>query len=248
MTQEKQEKPVLDKKGKKRRLVLAFLPPLLIVAIVALLAKMEFNKPYKEFEIGGETLYAPRTFLAEEQADFMNMMREYVSRVELDRYQFNAAADDLLPANLIDDHYIAASSIIWTIGEKQSEDAKDQAQRDQDFYSATGRYIGRTTSPQQYTGLTKLQLEADGPRHYGFTNSDPTKTPYGDAVWVAHCVELSGVRQGAPWGRCTSQFSTGRLHVQFHYDGRLLQHTAAIQQILSDQIDLWSRKPDSGVN
>lgn len=252
------------KNSSKKRLALTFLPLLALAAILGLLISLDQARAYKEITVQTTRFYVPKTFLRDEQTDLMGMLRDFIGTFEQNSYQFSAYADEILPSPLTSDDAIANSSVIWTIGpaaaggtSPASEALKARLAAPANQFSSmvaddTALLMGhppyqqRSITPDQETGLYKLQKPSSNGRTYAFSNASPTTAKGGGQIWVTHCIELSTIRPKGPWGRCTQQFEIGELLVQIHFDGRLVAETAEIAATLRALVADWRTEPNSG--
>jgi len=241
-----------SKNSSKKRLALTFLPLLVLAVILALLISLDQARSYKEITIQSARLYVPKTFLRDEQTDVVGMLRDLIGTFERNSYQFSAYADEILPAATVRDDHVANSSVIWTIapaghqgsitGNFVESTVGSMVADDTALLMGLPPFQNRLVSQDTATGLYKLRsTESDG-RTYAYSNVSPTAANDGPA-WVAHCVELSSLSEGSPWGRCTQQFETGDLLVQIHFDGRLIADTSEVTSALLALINTWRTEP-----
>lgn len=244
--------PISEMPSSKKRLMLFLVPLLLLAAVLALLITMDQSRPYKKITVGEATFYVPKKFLTEYKADLMGMLRDYVGGIELEKYQFSAYADEILPADLIGSENIAGSSIIWTIEKHEtvgktyleSGSINTLTHSDTSFIKGTGPFATREVVLDEKTGLFKLtKLNSDG-RNYAFANNNPaTLLDKNTNVWLSHCIEFSALRADGVWGRCTRQMVTQGLLVQIHYDGRLISETANLSDVILRTMAQWQTEP-----
>jgi len=227
----------------KKRLMLLVLPFILAAVLVSVLMLIERAQSYKELTVGETTLFVPKAYLQEANGDFIEMLRDYVAAVELEVYQFNAYSDEVLPTHLTRDNNVAAASLIWTIGRaKNKPEPSGLLPADAALFSGSGSFNQRTVSFDEARQLYKINRSNEYSRNYAYSNMDPAQ-PATSSTWLAHCIELGSVRPGGPWGRCTRQVVHGDIQVQIHYDGRLVNHSAAIADVLGTMIDSWRAEP-----
>jgi len=225
----------------KKRLLLIFLPLILLAAVLALLITLDKARPYKKITVSETTLYVPKTYLTDTTDDMLGMLRDYIGTFETNTYQFGAYADEILPQNSVFDDNVANSRLIWTIGPAQGSAAL--VAEDAALLTGAAPYQNRTINPDPATGLYKLVKSTGNGRTYAFTNSNGNQTASSEQAWVAHCIELASIRRGGPWGRCTRQTISGTLLVQVHFDGRLVAKTAEVSHSLNQLISGWRTKP-----
>ena len=249
-----------SKNSSKKRLALTFLPLLVLVAILALLISLDQARTYKEITVQTSRFYVPKTFLRDEQTDMLGMLRDLIGTFEQGSYHFSAYADEILPRALTANDAVANSSLIWTIGPARTEDPSPTGEvlktrlgsarfqhntmiaDDTALWTGQPPYQQRSVTRDANTGLYKLQKPSGDGRTYALSNASPATTAAGP-VWLAHCVELSSVRLGGPWGRCTQQFEIGDLLVQIHFDGRLVAETTEITTAILALLNGWRTEP-----
>lgn len=228
----------------KKRLILLLLPLILLMAGAASFLAVDQARPYKKLTLGKIELYVPRALIAEDKADLANMLRDYIGTVELQRFQLSADADKILPPTLTQDIDVASSSVIWTIAEADVERGP-LFEKDKALFLGTEPYSDRTLSASHPSGLLKLVRADSSGRSYALVNADPNTATDLSELWVAHCIELSSVTPGRPWGRCTTQFEYKGIKIQIHYDGRIVRNTHIVADTVRDLIDVWLQKPES---
>ena len=241
----------------KKRLLVLLLPLILVVALLALLISRDQARPYKTITVAETRLYPPKTFLMESKTNVLGMLRDYIGNYETNTFQFSAYSDDILNGTLVLNEDVASASVIWTVGPLKAgippattenstygPDDSIMIPADTAFYAGTGAFAGRTFIKDNATGLFKLEQKNSDGRNYGFTNTDPNgQTTAGPNSWLARCIELSSIRPGGSWGRCTHQFNAGTLLVQIHFDGRLVEYTADVRAAIAALVSQWRTKP-----
>lgn len=228
----------------KKRLLLMLLPLLMLAAVIALLVSMDQARTYKKLTIGDTALYVPKTFINEEKADLVNMIRDTIGAIELEKYQFGAYADEVLPEELVFDENIANSSLIWTVGRAPENMRDGLTEPDWALLTGKGAYADRTANKDSATGLVKLERTSEGGRTFAYTNTDPATASDTSRIWVAHCIELGSIRPGGPSARCTAQLAMRDLLVQIHFDGRLIANTATVTNAVRHTLDQWREEPE----
>jgi hypothetical protein len=229
----------------KKKLFLIMIPPLMLLAILALMVTIDQARPYKKFSFGNTTLYVPKLYIVEAKGDMISMVRDTIGGMVFERYQFQAYADEILPPGVLDEETLGGSSVIWTIGQSSEGAHGRLTQADAALIMGTPPFEARTISTHEPTGLIRLKKPAADARSHSFTNLNPEiRSTDAATAWVAHCIELTYMRKDSPWARCTVQTVLDGIMVQIHYDGRLVSRTDQVITSVTAIIDRWRSKPD----
>lgn len=228
----------------RKRLIIVIALITLMLAAASTWLIQENDKPYSVRTAGTIKLYVPEEYLGPKPDDLIEMVEAYI-RNQSGLHRFQVTASDFLSDTYSLPATALETSIIWTVEtQATSENATNSFLPSEDIslLSAILSGDGPETEPQT-NGLLKIYRDKKDPDAFSFSNLTLGSMQPPNNAWIAHCIRFSALREGGSWGRCSRQIHANGLKISLHFDGLLVEQTAAISSEIANEISRWQTPP-----